>query len=541
MAINITTLFTRLGKIFKYQKAVNTARLTTLPPLAKDVLDQFNGESIDLKRTLEQIAQADASAKSGLDSAMSLCRTSAENIVIETVWADKKISSKTLEVALVELIQQMQSGVQSVERSAVSATPSTITGNGDAVLVATAIRGDGLPCEYVIAETLLLECTEDTDPANASFTLSGPDSVTDLLSQDWPIGSGSLDSVTVSNPSNGGFLSNGDFELETTLADAPDGWTIRNTTPGAGVKISNVEKQTITVSGTPTTGVWEINYTTPSGKILVTAPLVYNASETDVQAALQALDGLGSVTVTTTGTSPNYVHAIEFIGVAGNVTALTTTQYTDTGIYTVATVTNGDTPAFRGKSLILGSGLNVELYQQVRLSALQVYAFNLWAAVDVVPAAGVVRVALIDGISGTILDDQQGIAISSSFNASGLTTAFAAKNFSFSTPRILPNTVYLQIRLTTAVSGGTQLFLDDATLAEPTEIYADGPRVAIFSGKTAVKAGSVNARADYFTLVIANNRAGELNEYCDRNFALREKQLTLPSNVTPTQLDSLMA
>lgn len=69
-------------------------------------------------------------------------------------------------------------------------------------------------------------------------------------------------------------------------------------TPTTGV-------QTITIAGTPTGGTYTLTW---NGN--TTSALVFNATQAQVQAALQALPGLWKVTVATTGTSPNYTHTV---------------------------------------------------------------------------------------------------------------------------------------------------------------------------------------------------------------------------------------
>lgn len=65
------------------------------------------------------------------------------------------------------------------------------------------------------------------------------------------------------------------------------------------------EEQTITISGTPTSGTYTISF---DGK--TTSALVYNASGAAVQAALRLLRGLQDVTVATTGSTPNFTHTV---------------------------------------------------------------------------------------------------------------------------------------------------------------------------------------------------------------------------------------
>lgn len=82
---------------------------------------------------------------------------------------------------------------------------------------------------------------------------------------------------------------------------------------------STVQPQvsTISVSGTPTSGTYQIRLTPDSYQATTrtTATLPYNATAAQVQAAIRSLPGFAGVSVTSTGTSPNYVHTLRFMGV----------------------------------------------------------------------------------------------------------------------------------------------------------------------------------------------------------------------------------
>jgi hypothetical protein len=45
MAVNLTTLFTRWGKMIFAANTLDTARLNTVPDEVQDVLDEFSGAS----------------------------------------------------------------------------------------------------------------------------------------------------------------------------------------------------------------------------------------------------------------------------------------------------------------------------------------------------------------------------------------------------------------------------------------------------------------------------------------------------------------
>jgi len=88
--------------------------------------------------------------------------------------------------------------------------------------------------------------------------------------------------------------------------------------------------QRVGISGSPTAGSYTISWVNASSVTLTTAPIAWNAAQADVQSALRALAGLGSVTVFTTGTTPNFTHTITFSGVPAPV-ALATVNSSLTG------------------------------------------------------------------------------------------------------------------------------------------------------------------------------------------------------------------
>jgi hypothetical protein len=150
------------------------------------------------------------------------------------------------------------------------------------------------------------------------------------------------------------------------------------------------------------------------------------------------------------------------------------------------------------------------------------YAVSCWMKRSSGLAAGVLEIRLIDG-SGTVINDDSGTANTLSQTLSALTTSYVAKSASFRTPRSLPSTVKIQIKLTTAATANEKVFLDHLALAEMTELYSGGPFAALFSG-------SVNwVRRDTFAATISNNYGGKFARDLDRNFDLKGLRLRIPS------------
>lgn len=543
MTINFTTLFANLGKAFYVQELVNTARGSTIPPDVKDFLDQYGASSLELKRAVAGVEPANQSMKSGMASLMSAMRAATSNVIIETVDADATLDRKDITTALTELVRQMVANSESVDAST-PALSGTASNHSKGRFFYSVKRADGKSCENILGETLYIECTADASPKTATFTIRGEARVDDRLSSDWPGGSGIIRSIQAIDAANS-LITNGDFEDEDDRSDAPDGWIVNVGTIGTTLKITDVEVQQIVVTGTPTAGTYTISVTNASSKVQTTAPLAYNASGSEVQAALNALIGFEDVTVATTGTTPNWTHTITFNGIAGNLSTVSVTNGTTGGTFTPSEVTAGSANSYVGKALEFdsdGSQLT-QILAPLTLEPLKQYAFNSSWKADSVPAAGVFTVDLVDGIGGSVIADEAGTNNSLTVSATALTTSYDYRTTTFRTPRNLPPIVYLRIRITTAVSNTSSVFVDHMALAEMTELYPDGPSIAIFSGSSDFQKGGGQVVGDYFAPTFTNDRAGEFQEWFDRNFDMRGKGLLLPSvtDASETQADSLIA
>lgn len=547
MAIDFDSFFTKAGKILAYCEQINTDRSGIKTP-AKAVLDAFNNDSLELKRAIDQIESSHRSIQDGASAGISAAAQSLRQVLIETMAADSVLDSKDEITALNLLISQMVTAAESVEESIAAASVAADSGNnGDGQCVVSIKRADGKNQQNAYVETIRVEVSSATTPKTATLTCRGDVAQRDKLAHDWPMGSGANRTITAVDAAGSvNLLGNGGFDEETDIDNAPDDWIVSIGTIGTTVKMTDYEVQRIVVTGPPTAGYYRVSVTNAAGKVQTTDPLDYAATGSTLQAALNALTGFENVTVSTTGTSPLFTHDITFTGVAGNIAQLTVTNGTTGGTYTPSTVTGGSANAYVGKAIEFdsdGSQLTT-INRRVTLDPLTQYAVNLWAMADVVPAAGVITVDLVDGIGGTVINGQLGTANTFNFTGAGLTTSFVAKNGSFRTPRILPPIVYLRIRISTAVSAGTSVFIDHCAMAKMTEVYNGGPFVAVFSGKTDFTAGDgANVLPDGFTITVTNSRAGEFQEWFNRVFSMADKGLLLPSASTSseTQADSLIA
>lgn len=530
-AVNGDGLFNVLGRVFAAQGAINTSRGTTVPTAVDSVLTQFQNVNPDTARNalVAAIPSALAGHQSAAGGLVTALQSFASAFLIDFVNRDTTLPQKTLTNALTELIDQMVTEGESVDRSTVSATPTAGTNTGTGKIICGTIRGDGEVIQSIIAETISVSFA--SSGANAAAIFTGTPLTTNL-SQDWPDGSGCSIGIVSVTADVAPLLTNGGFD--TFTSNVPDGWIAHVATPGTTLYGTTVEVQTVAITGSPSAGYYLLHWTAPDSNTYTTAAIAYDATADTVQAALQAIPGLESVEVSSTGTTPNFTHSVTFTGAGGNVNQLTSTNATTGGSIAHATTTAGTAFVLRGsRALVIDSdgSQQTAIYQKLEgLSAGTVYCCSLWAAVDVVPAAGVVDVELVDDIGGTVLSSCQ-------FNASSLTTSFkhvsqvtaTAADCMLRTPEVLPAAVYLRIRTSTAVSSGTSLYLDECVVTPAVQLYTGGPMVAVITGKTNWQIG------DTFTIAAANNRAGLLQEWFERNFNMSALGLLLPSNGSGTE------
>lgn len=163
----------------------------------------------------------------------------------------------------------------------------------------------------------------------------------------------------------------------------------------------------------------------------------------------------------------------------------------------------------------------------------------LWVRVSGVPAAGVLTIDLTDA-AGAVTTDDQGAANSFTQSLPALAAAtWTPVSGVFRTGRSLPVGLKLRVRLSTALSAGTNLYLDRVTLFPLVTVYAGGPAVGVASGAAPF------AAADAWTLTSTNDRGGAADNATfqalfERIFGLSSLGLLLPSANTPTVADTLI-
>jgi hypothetical protein len=529
-------LFNLLGKAFYAQQVINTALNTTIPTEVEDVIESFNllTVDVDLTQHIDNLATSMVANRQGLSGLMSEVQSYCRGLLIEVVYQDVPLDSKAIKPALVELIAQMETNSESVDASTVGITVTAGGSNtSDAAIVTSTKRGDGLVQENSLAETIT--ATAITTSRTATIQFKG-ESARSKLDPTWPGGSGARLSVVAVDANSSSLLSNGGMETEDTVDNQPDNWVVSVGVVGTTVKMTNVEVQTVAISGTPTGGHYLLHWVNADSKSQTTGPIAYNATSSTVQAALRSLEGLENVTVSSSGTTPNFTHTITFTGQGGNVSQLTSTDNMTGGTPAIAhaTTTAGTAQVFYGsKALEFDATGSEQTTIQQRVTGLApetAYAVHLWAIADVVPAAGVITIDLVDGIGGSVIADAAGTNNSITFNAADLTTSWqsltdlVSGECVFRTPTVVPGLVYLRIRQSTAVSAGTSVFIDQVAFTSMSRLYPGGPYVAAFTGSTEIKA------ADTWSVAVTNDRAGGLQEWFNRNFDTANLGLLLPSD-----------
>jgi hypothetical protein len=273
-------------------------------------------------------------------------------------------------------------------------------------------------------------------------------------------------------------------------------------------------------------GVWSPDYPYGSGQI---------ASLVAIDAGQ---DGSAGTTTQNVLVNGNFEGAFT-TGVPANWTLQTGVGNTD--LQQGATVYSGT------KSLqFVGGATNTAVYQALANAGGTLYqplpqtgyAIAFWARTSNVPAAGVMTVELVDGNS-TVINDDQGVANSFTVNLVTLGTTFVPQTGSFRLPKSVPATIRLRLRLSTALSAGTNLFVDRVGLGRHVATYPGGPGIAAFSGANKFVLG------DYFTLTTSNDFGGASNLdtfqwLLDRLFNTRTLGILMPSNAAPSVADTLI-
>lgn len=460
MAIDYANLFSTVGKIGKFQLAINTQQDAwddKIEEIADAQDDAIARDAISDLLTASTLQ----SAREGVAEIYPKLQAAAEATVIAYVKADQPSKASSITTALEELRRQMVVSSESVKAATVSVTAAALTTNsGNGAIVTTTKRGDGKTQELIVAEVGFLTCTADSQTGGATiaqetFTFTGEDDDGDESAFNWPTGSGATATVTVIDPTQdnagGNVLTNSDFDTWAGSPLSPTGWIIA----GAGVFGTDIVRTT-TIHDAPTGG----------------------------------------------------TYGLSFVGDGSTLSGIKQ-------LFDNATGTLGELLPSRS------------------------YAVNFWGKFSATPSTGIITVSLVDG-SGTVVADDAGTNNTQTFDTTGWSTSFVAKNVVFRTPKLVPTTCYLQVKVTTAIENGKTVYIDQLAMGLTEPLYDGGPSVAIFPGATKWVSG------DGWTLTMANNRGGasfaaSFNALFDRFFDMRSKLQMLPTDASPTRADTLIS
>lgn len=151
-----------------------------------------------------------------------------------------------------------------------------------------------------------------------------------------------------------------------------------------------------------------------------------------------------------------------------------------------------------------------------------VLAVNVYMRKSAGLVAGVVEISLVNG-SNAIITNDAGTELKKQVAFGTLTTSFAAYNEFFQLPKVLPSTIKLRVRASTALTSGESVFIDDLCLVKAKEAYTGGPYIAIF------RASTESILNDQWNVTVANNQGGLIQSGFDQMFGMRELGMQLPS------------
>lgn len=287
MSLNLTNLFTALGRVGRFAYVLDTAQDDLTDP-PQDIIANANVNPA-WSGGLAQVYDANTRATSGT---MAAYVTTAQNILQGFVLADNPAYGTSVASSLEYLRQDMIAQAASVAECTVSVTVTADSANtGTGVCRASVTRGDGLTQQNVIPEETTLYITADSYTGGATrgqepWSWTGAPAVSSLgtgatvstWDWDWPTGSastvtGNCIAADQDATSTGNLLTNGDFETWTGSAPAVlDNWYLQTGTWGTSLQRSG--------STDGIDGGYCIQFNT-AGSVLNTIEQQFDSAETD--------------------------------------------------------------------------------------------------------------------------------------------------------------------------------------------------------------------------------------------------------------------
>lgn len=542
MAINFTTFFTKFGHAVYSAKNLLQNTGPDQDTVIQSFVNDFDSESLDVKSTIDGLIPLLRSSQQQNQQVVgSMIVNPLRSFITQEVREDLG-KTVTLSEALAEFLDQLDASGDTVESSTVSSSVTAGGGNtGDGELFISTKFYDGTESQLLFDEDLLFTCTSAEQNGDRLFTAKG-DEAYPKLHGNYPGGTGASYSIRPSKLDNSNIsnlLTNANFTTTDAYADPqPNDWIAYDA--DATGSVTNVVTQNIEITNSPTGGYYNIVLYEKGGtKQLVSDNIPYNSGSAVVQDILRNLPGYSEVTVTSTGTTPNYTHTIAFVGVEYAYAATVREFMTGGGgaPYSVvsALVTSGD---FRtgGRSLkIAGDGSEqTDYYQKVTVQKGTVYFVHALIKETSAITTGTLSLSLVDSPGGTVLQDIQGNNNTTSVTLSSLSAGWNHFGAFFRTSEDLPESVYLRLNCPTAIDAAGVLCIDSIRMFVASNLYAGGPYYCLFEGDTNF------AIDDTFTIAVNNNYSGEIQQWFERVYDLRTLRRQLPHSGSPTYADTLI-
>ena len=542
MALNFTTFFTKFGHAVYSAKNLLQNTGPDQDTVIQSFVNDFDSESLDVKNTIDGLIP-------NFRQSQAQARQSVSNVIVTPMRAfmtqevkEDLGKSVSFNEAITEFLDQLDATGNTVESSTTSSSVTAGGGNvGNGQLFISTKFYDGTDSQLLIDEDLLLTCTIVDQDGNRTFTGKGDEAYA-KLDGNYPGGTGRSYSITqyrLDNSNVDNLISTSNFSTADIYATSqPSNWIAYDA--DATGSLTNYVTQNIEITNSPTGGYYNIVLYEKGGtKQLVSENISYASNGASVQSSLRKLPGYSLVTVTSTGTAPNFTHTITFVGTEYAYAAVVREFLTggSGAPYSVvsALVTDGE---FRtaGRSLkIDGDGSEqTDYYQKITLEKDTVYFAHALIKETTTITSGTLNLSLVDSPAGTVLQDRQGNNNTGSVTLSSLSAGWNHFRVFFRTNNDLPESVYLRLNCATAIDASGTLCVDTVRLLPAAQFYNGGPYYCLFEGDTNFELN------DTFTIAVNNNYSGEIQQWFDRIYDVRNFRRQLPHSGSPTYADTLI-
>ncbi len=500
-----TGLFDRIGKIVHALNVLNThiggSASGDLPTEINDALVKFDASSNDIRSTTTEILAALTGLQdSGANDIRLALQQWAEKTLIETVDADNPLPSKTVELALDELIRQMEENSESIV--------------GNEPTIASLVDGpeNGVITNTTQANPVVVTSNGHGLSNGDIVTITGVGGHTQINDRQFIAGSVATNTFELQDENglaHSAYTSGGVWR-----SSVGNGVMVTSVLDGNGKTRENVLQEDIIVKCTANTTGGSESFSI-SGERDKSTDKLHHAWPSGSGGA--ATLTVGSPSATTVNVLANGDFEAAW---AANIPASWSLD-TGTGGTDIA---EESSTVFRGSKalkFIGGTATNIELSQAITgLKAHVPYAVQVRLKVDVAPAAGVLNLSFYD--SAAIIADDEGVDNDFGINLVVATTNWTPYSTVFRLPDPVPSTVEFRFKVETHISVGTNVFVDDVAVVPMTEAYVGGPYIALFQGSQNF---AVN---DAFSVAVTNDQRGDFQKAFHRLYGLPKKQL--PSN-----------